>query len=319
MNFSIAQALTTPNKKVQALLPILNTGTSIPVTVITGKEAGPTLLITAGVHACEYVGILTALELAREIKPEGLKGNLIIAPLANRQAFWSKAPYIVPEDQKNLNRVFPGSATGTLSEQIAWVITDEILPYITRHIDLHGGDVFEDLTAYVYYAGIPTEEVATASRQMAEAVNVPYMVKSFAKSGAYNSSALHGVPAILMERGCSARCSREDVELMKEDVRNILRTLQVIDEPLSERRWTPQEVENVIYLDSDYSGCWISKVHAGKFLQRGEELGSIQDIFGNQLHTYYAEQDGVVLYCAAALAVANGDPLVAYGHLSNHK
>lgn len=51
-------------QKLQTYLPVLDTNTEIPITIINGQNDGPTLLITAGIHGGEYPGIAAAMELA---------------------------------------------------------------------------------------------------------------------------------------------------------------------------------------------------------------------------------------------------------------
>ena len=43
-----------------------------------GKNEGKTLLITAGVHGGEYVGIETCMRLTGELEPEKMYGNVVI-------------------------------------------------------------------------------------------------------------------------------------------------------------------------------------------------------------------------------------------------
>lgn len=50
-------------QKLQTYLPVLDTNTEIPITIINGQNDGPTLLITAGIHGGEYPGIAAAMEL----------------------------------------------------------------------------------------------------------------------------------------------------------------------------------------------------------------------------------------------------------------
>ena len=42
----------------------------LPATIIRGKDPGKTVLVTAGLHAGEYVGIQTLIELSKRLKPE---------------------------------------------------------------------------------------------------------------------------------------------------------------------------------------------------------------------------------------------------------
>ena len=50
----------------------------IPVTLINGYQEGKTVLITSGIHGGEYEGIHAATELARELSPEKICGQLAI-------------------------------------------------------------------------------------------------------------------------------------------------------------------------------------------------------------------------------------------------
>ena len=108
--------------KLRTMLPVPNTQIEIPITIINGAADGPTLLVTAGIHGGEYPGIAAAMELGGELEPEQLHGRLIMLHPVNIQGFWARREFIVPEDGKNLNRVFPGRADGTLSEKIAYLI-----------------------------------------------------------------------------------------------------------------------------------------------------------------------------------------------------
>jgi len=54
----------------------------------------------------------------------------------------------------------------------------------------------------------------------------------------------------------------------------------------------------------------------GDFVEEGQVLGRITDVFGNTLTTYYAEQTGVILYVCPALASPKGTILVAYGTIN---
>ena len=47
--------------------------------------------------------------------------------VANMPAFLGRSIYYTPGDHKNLNRVFPGKADGTISERIAFVLTREVI------------------------------------------------------------------------------------------------------------------------------------------------------------------------------------------------
>ena len=153
---------------------VLNGGEfRLPATVIHGGEPGKTVLITAGIHGGEYVGIQAAIDLARTLDVEKVAGKVVILKVINRPAFEQRKGSMGLSDGKNLNRVFPGDPQGTEMDRLAYAISQEVFPMADYYIDLHSGDDYEELVPYVYYAGVASEEVAAQSRKMAEGVDGP--------------------------------------------------------------------------------------------------------------------------------------------------
>ena len=300
-----------PGEKVQGMVPVYDTGASFPVTLVNGAREGKTVLITSGVHSCEYCGIQAAIELAGELDPARISGRVILCHPLNRTGFEAKTPNLVPEDGKNLNRVYPGDRNGTLTDQIAFLQTEVFQSQADFYLDLHCGEVHDQLTPYVYYVGATDPEVCEASQRAALAVDVPYMVKSMATTGAYNSAGVRGVPSILLERGCGGDWDPETVALYKQDVRNVLRHLGVL--PGDPAPCHPQDLVDLVYLDTEVAGCWYPAVDAGGRFAKGQKLGEIRDYFGNTLKTYYARYDGVVLYRTSSLWIEEGGGIVCYG------
>ncbi len=303
--------------KLRTLLPVPDAAVSLPLTIINGQQNGPTLLLTAGIHGGEYPGIAAAMELGKELEAEQISGCLIILHPVNIQGFWARREFMVPEDGKNLNRVFPGSPQGTLADKIAYLISSTFFPLADFYTDMHSGDIHESLHPYVYYPGQPTPEVEEKSRSIAKVLDMEYMIRSLATGGAYNYAASTGLPSILIERGGAGLCLPEDIAAYKKDVLNIMRKLEMLPAPLKPRLHTPRDVENVIYLKAPESGCWLTSLRCGTLTEKGQLLGRLTDIFGNTLKTFYAQQDGVVLYKCQALAAPKGTVLVAYGKIKN--
>lgn len=277
-------------------------GFSIPATLICGSRPGKTVLITGGIHSCEYVGIQAAIELSQKLKPEQVCGTVLLLHPVNRFGFEARTPSIVPQDGCNLNREFPGKPDGSLTQRLAYFLTQQIYPKLDAYIDLHCGEMFESLTPYVYYAGAGTEQTTQHSRRMAELVSVPYMVQSQAVSGAYNCAGLMGIPSILIERGCQGMWTQQQVQEDVDDVLRILAHLGVVDS-VPEQKEHPNEVTDLIYQMPQSEGLWYPQVREGEFVKAGQQIGVIRDYWGNELSCYHAPYDGVVLYLTHTLWV----------------
>src|SRR6185437_4856586 len=128
----------------------VDAGTQIPITTIEGAQPGPTLALIAGNHGYEYPPILALQRLLTELDPAKLRGTVLVVHVANMPSFLGRTVYFSPVDGKNLNRVYPGRADGTVSERIAYAITREVIEPCDALLDLHCGDGNESLRPYVY-------------------------------------------------------------------------------------------------------------------------------------------------------------------------
>lgn len=316
-NLKIGNMVARTGEKVSGYVQVKGTNIELPVTIICGEKEGKTVFISGGVHNAEYLGIQTAIEIAHEVLPSQLSGNLIILHLMNVTGFEHRTMSLVYEDEKNLNREFPGSEQGTVADKICHTVVTEFQKNADYYIDLHCGDGYEELTPYVYSVGAAAPEVVHKAREMAKMVNVPYLVQSPCSSGgSYNYAGSCGIPSILIERGCMGRWSEEEVKLGKEDVRNVLRYLGVLEGEVSERTYHPIDVGTVIYKNAEHTGCWYPSKKVGDTFKKGEILGQVKDYFGNVLETCVAEMDGILLYQVGSLSIIKGGTMVAYGENS---
>ena len=314
--FHLKNITVQPGKKWSGELELANGDIRLPATVLHGHGTGKTMLITAGVHAGEYVGIQAAIELSQKLKIEKVNGTIIIVKVMNRPAFEARNGSMGLDDGKNLNREFPGNPDGTEMERLAWAISQELQPAADYYIDLHSGDDYEKLTPYVYYAGAAAEEVVSLSRQMAEQVDVPYMVKSNVTSGgSYNYAASQGIPSILIERGGMGDWSYEEVSSTRRDVRNILCHMGIYQGVKNFRTYYPLDVADIRYQDAEENGLWYPFKKVGDMIREGDILGEVRDYEGNVKEVSVAEFDGVLLYQAGTLQVLENGPMVTYGRI----
>ena len=290
----------------------------LPAAVLHGTRPGKTMLITAGVHGGEYVGIQAAIELSQKLKIHKVAGTIIIVKVINVPAFERRNGSMGLTDGKNLNREFPGNPKGTEMERLAWAVSHELQPAADYYIDLHSGDDYEQLTSYVYYAGMADEKTVSQSRRMAEQVDVPYMVRSnVASGGAYNYAASQGIPSILIERGGMGAWTSEEVRSTRRDVRNILCHLGIYQGKKDYRTYYPLDVTDICYQDASRDGLWYPFKKPGDMIREGEILGEVRDYEGGLLELSVAEYDGVILYQTGTLQVLGDGPMIAYGKIVN--
>lgn len=113
------------------------TDIEIPVIVERAEKAGPTVLLTAGIHGDEINGVEIVRQLIAKKFNKPKKGTIICIPILNVFGFLSKSRDF--PDGRDLNRVFPGSKTGSLASRVAYHFVKEILPASDYCIDFHTG------------------------------------------------------------------------------------------------------------------------------------------------------------------------------------
>lgn len=303
--------------KSQKCVPIPGTDIEIPITEIQGAEPGPRTVITAGIHGGEYPGIAALTSLAGKLNPSFIKGSLTLVHMANPQSFWGRVPEVNPEDNKNLNREFPGEAQGTITEKTAWFLCRRVIGEADYYIDLHSGDIHEELCPHVYYGGLSCSDIRGKSRKLAETLNVPYRFCSRAEGGAYQWAAMKGIPSVLVERGGQGLCRKEDICQYEQDLERLLGAAGHLAyeqaEEVADRR--QEEIKSIRYLCSRSNECWYPAAAAGQYIPQGGILGRSEDIFGKTVHIYRAEEPGIILYRNTSLALPKGKIAVALGVL----
>ncbi|HWQ03536.1 MAG TPA: M14 family metallopeptidase, partial [Candidatus Nitrosotenuis sp.] len=224
-NFSVGTIQAAPGTRASGFLEVpamagVDGGTKIPVTIFHGAKAGPVLGLVAGTHGYEYSPILAAQRLVSLINPQELSGTVILVHVANLPAFHGRAIYYTPGDGKNLNRVYPGKANGTISERIAFAITREVIERSDAVVDLHCGDGNEWLRPYSYWMTSGTPEVNEKSKQMALAFGLDHIVidterTSDPANSVYtaNTAITRGKPAITTETGGLGRVDTDGADL----------------------------------------------------------------------------------------------------------
>ena len=116
--------------------------------VVGGRGPGPTIGVSAAVHGDEVVGTQILMAMMRRLEDADLKGRLLLLPVANPYSFEARTRHN-PIDDLNLNRLFPGMASGWFSEQLAHTIVQEFLDKVDVLIDLHAGGA-RPTVDYVY-------------------------------------------------------------------------------------------------------------------------------------------------------------------------
>jgi hypothetical protein len=298
----------------------IDSGTRIPISIVRGRAPGPTLALVAGTHGAEIAAVVALQRVRRDLDPGALRGTVLIVHVANLPSYHKRTVYYGPVDGKNLNRVYPGNAAGTVSDRIAYAITREIIARADYLVDMHGGDANEAIVPFTYWGKLGLDARAdSVARDMALAWGNDYIVVDSerphdAQHSVYTQNAAHllGKPALTTEGGELGLPGEDWVARNERGVFRVLRylrmlpgTVELVDHPI----W----FERTEVLRSTVSGTWLPQVRPGQTVAAGTLLGTIADYFGTVQSEVRAPFAGIMLYVVATPATAPGEPVGMVG------
>src|SRR6266545_4684262 len=214
----------------------VDSGTRIPITIVRGTQPGPTLALIAGTHGSEVAPVVALQRVRAALDPARLRGTVLIVHVANMPSFLGRTVYYSPVDGKNLNRVYPGKADGTVSERIAFAITRDIIEAADYLVDMHAGDGNESLRPYTYWSPLGLNARADSiAREMALAwgndhIVIDTMRPRDVRASVYtqNTAQLRGKPAITTETGYLGIPAEDMVQRNVDGVFRLLRYFRMV-------------------------------------------------------------------------------------------
>src|SRR5580692_7696100 len=238
-DFTVGSATAHSGQKATGYISIpagVDAAASIPVIVVNGAKPGPVLAMVAGSHGTEYASIVALQKLAQEADPAQISGSLIIVPLVNVASFAQKVPHLNPIDGKNMNRFYPGKPDGTQTERASWAIGKQVVEKCDYLIDLHGGDLDENLRRYSYWAATGKQAQDSASRAMVLAFGLDHIILQDFKTPVAAGGAITltryasslGKPCVTAEAGHAGTTDADDVDSLMQGCWNVARHLKML-------------------------------------------------------------------------------------------
>ena len=301
----------------------------LPVTVTTGTEDGPTLLLIAGEHGNEYENIVALQETLQSLNPTTLKGRVVGIHCCSLDSYLNR-PRLAKADGQNLARCYPGKEHGSLTERVAYTLQNDFLGQSGPHkpvclVPLHTygpGMLGATLSGYNIYPDDP--DLTEAQRSASLATGLP-LVWGHEFDAAYAAAAplgddasgrtalyaafLAGVPAIYWETTWGMRGEEE----YKRGLQRLMIHYDMLPgtiEPIAAR----EHIESVghgagnmaSHNQAPCAGLWRPAVHIWDRVKTGDLLGEIRDLYGETLAQIRTTQNGVVIGLPRTQYIAQG-------------
>jgi predicted deacylase len=246
-----------------------------------------------------------------------MRGTVVLMPVLNLPGFWKRSMFVCPEDNLNPNRVFPGKPDGTYSEQLVYALTTEFIAHADAYIDLHGGDIPEDLVPFSICRG-GTEPAEQRAKELASIFGLPYLltvnrpIQPGRGSPSFVAAAQRGVPGFIAEAGGVGQLQQDAVRLLTEGVLRVLAHLEMV--PATVPAAPPPTLLTAFeWLYCKNAGMFYPAVAVSDTVEAGQEIGRIGSLFGETLETVTSPVNGRVLFLTINPAVLANGLLIGIG------
>ena len=289
-------------------LPVSVLSDHTPVTMsvhaIHGRRDGPTLFVSAGVHGDEVIGVEIVRRLLKSRDLGSLRGTLLVVPIVNSYGFLWHSRYL--PDRRDLNRCFPGSATGSLAARLANLFMTEIVARSDFGIDLH--------SAAIHRTNLPQVRISADSRpavDMAKAFGAPVILTSAVREGSLRGEAAsHGVDVLLYEAGEGLRFDELGVRAGVSGILRVMRHLQMLPAKRnSTPRAKPLRCTRSKWVRAPAGGLLRTFKREGDTVEEGDVLGAVTDPFGEKELEITAVMDGIIIGRAVMPIINEGDAI----------
>lgn len=282
---------------------------TMTVHVLRGKRPGPCLLVSGGLHGDEIVGVEIIRRLLKTRLLNRLRGDLLAVPVVNMPAFLSQSRYL--PDRRDLNRLFPGSAAGSLGSRLANAFLTQVVEACTHAIDMHSGAVGRPNLPQIRVSPGDTEGF-----EMAKAFRPPVVIETSLRAGSLREMLYsRGKPCILYEAGEAHRLAPDAVRYGVRGIVSAMRSLEMLPpEKKSAKEPAKRRHKTVVSTLTSWSraprgGIFAPEVELGQAVTPGTVLGVVADPFGRHETPIKCRADGVVIGISREATVNEGDAL----------
>ena len=262
----------------------------LPVYIIRGKKAGPTIFVSAAVHGDELNGIEI---IRRLINLKGFKissGTLIAVPMVNVYGVVNQSRYM--PDRRDLNRSFPGSSKGSLAARVANIFLKEIVSHCDYGIDLHTGAIHRSNLPQIRAQLVDEETLA-----LAKAFDVPVILNSDIIDGSLRDAAVESNTKVLLyEAGEALRFDEFSIRAGIKGILNVLRHLKMMPKGRAKKKGiNPFIANNSGWVRAASSGIVSHHFNLGDQVKKGDVLAEIGSPYGEVLGQVLANKSGVII------------------------
>lgn len=277
--------------------------------VIQNGKEGLRFCVVTGTHGDELEGQMVCYELARIVgaHPELLNGTLEIYPALNPLGI-DTIQRGIPNFDLDMNRIFPGDPQGTMAEQTAHAIIE----------DIKGADMVIDIhSSNLYLREAPQVRINVQNSEwlvpFAERLGMDFVwvhdaatVLEATLAHSLNST---GTPCLVVEMGVGQRINNDMCRRLVTGILHLMQTMGMWCGETEAELPRPLicKGDHMAFLNAETSGVFLTEMKCGVNVGKGQTIGQIVDpLRGKVLSNVTSPADGFLFTIRAYPIVYEG-------------
>jgi predicted deacylase len=288
-----------------------HTPVALPIHVLHGAGAGPSMFVLAAIHGDELNGVEIIRRLLQVLDPGQINGTLLCVPVVNAYGFIGRSRYL--PDRRDLNRAFPGSTSGSLAARLAHIVMTEVVHRCEIGIDLH--------SASVHRVNLPQIrcdfDKGPRCRELAQAFGADVVFESAERQGSLRKAAREaGVDVLVYEGGEGLRFDEFAIQVGVDGIVRVMRKMDMLAEsdeaPLDssrDARRPPVLVNASSWVRAPEGGVLRTSKRIGSTVAEGEIIGHVANPYEESEVEVRSPRRGIIIGRTTLPIVNMGDAL----------
>lgn len=260
--------------------------------IITGGKGTKRLCIVTGTHGDELEGQMVCYEMARLVEKhkDMLNGTVEIYPALNPLGI-DTIQRGIPNFDLDMNRIFPGNEHGTMAEQTAFRICED-LKGADMVIDIHSSNLYLRESPQVRINVLNEESLVPEARLLGVDFVWVHDAATVLEATLAHSLNSTGTPCLVVEMGVGQRINHRMCNHLVKGIFNMMMEMgmwECSEEFLNSIDKQPLlepivcKGNRVTFLNAECSGVFLTDLRTGKIIQKGQSVGKIVDPLTGQI------------------------------------
>ena len=286
--------------------------------IIKNGDGKKRICIVTGTHGDELEGQMVCYLMARQLNEqlENLDGTVEIYPALNPLGI-DTIQRGIPNFDLDMNRIFPGDKNGTMAEQAAYTIIED-LKGADLVIDVHSSNLYLRETPQVRINVLNEKELVPLAQELGVDFIWVHDAATVLEATLAHSLNSTGTKCLVVEMGVGERINHKMCFRLRDGIFHLMQEMGMWKGDVPTEQLADSIVckgNKVEFLNAETSGIFITELKCGFMVEKSQEIGQIvEPLTGQILSRVISPVDGYLFTIRAYPIVYEGSLMARIYH-----